>query len=152
MLPRFAQDDGVVCTIAAPFGAVILVSSALAYDPVCGTTPDDAGLPRCTRDEARQFVEVTERQGGSGLQCGGSHALEVPNPRCWNLAPLCRRHHPAKTHPDTLRWIGTDRLMFSTDYPHWDFDDPRYAFKVPLTAAEKAAIFAGNAVNFYGLN
>ncbi len=33
---------------------------------------------------------------------------------------------------DTLRWIGPDRLMFSTDYPHWDFDDPRFAFKVPL--------------------
>ena len=53
---------------------------------------------------------------------------------------------------DTMEWIGWDRILFASDYPHWDFDDPRYAFKVPLTAAEKAAIFAGNAVNFYGLN
>ncbi len=26
----------------------------------------------------------------------------------------------------TLEWIGIDRIMFSTDYPHWDQDDPRY--------------------------
>ena len=28
--------------------------------------------------------------------------------------------------------------MFSTDYPHWDQDDPRYAFKVPLTGSAEA--------------
>ena len=32
----------------------------------------------------------------------------------------------------TIEWIGPDRVMFSTDYPHWDQDDPRYAFKVAL--------------------
>jgi len=53
---------------------------------------------------------------------------------------------------DILRWIGTDRLMFSTDYPHWDFDDPRFAFKVPLNAAEKAQIFRDNAVSVYRLD
>ncbi|UIK07113.1 amidohydrolase family protein [Neorhizobium galegae] len=52
---------------------------------------------------------------------------------------------------DILRWIGTDRLMFSTDYPHWDFDDPRFAFKVPLTPAERSAIFRDNAVELFGL-
>jgi uncharacterized protein len=30
--------------------------------------------------------------------------------------------------------------MFSTDYPHWDFDHPEYAFKVPLEPAQKQAI------------
>src|SRR5690606_6295967 len=52
---------------------------------------------------------------------------------------------------DILRWIGTDKLMISTDYPHWDFDDPRYAFKVPLTPAERQAIFRDNAVELFGL-
>jgi predicted TIM-barrel fold metal-dependent hydrolase len=28
---------------------------------------------------------------------------------------------------DIIDWLGWDRLMFSSEYPHWDFDDPRYA-------------------------
>jgi len=53
---------------------------------------------------------------------------------------------------DTIRWIGADRLMFSTDYPHWDFDDPRYTFKVKLPEATERAIFAGNAKALYRLD
>jgi len=52
---------------------------------------------------------------------------------------------------DVLRWIGTDRLLFSTDYPHWDFDDPNRAFKVPLAPDVKQAIMRDNAVAVYGL-
>ncbi|MBI0535235.1 amidohydrolase [Roseomonas sp. KE2513] len=46
--------------------------------------------------------------------------------------------------------IGWDRLLFSTDYPHWDFDDPRYAFRAPLTGAQKDQLLFGNAQRFYG--
>ncbi len=28
--------------------------------------------------------------------------------------------------------------MFSTDYPHWDFDDPQHAFKFAMTEQQKA--------------
>jgi predicted TIM-barrel fold metal-dependent hydrolase len=52
---------------------------------------------------------------------------------------------------DIIGWIGWDRLMFSTDYPHWDFDDPKQAFKVKLTDAQKAMIFRDNAKAVYGL-
>jgi predicted TIM-barrel fold metal-dependent hydrolase len=49
-------------------------------------------------------------------------------------------------------WIGVERLMFSTDYPHWDYDDPRYALNhLGLSEAEKRKIFSGNAKGFYGL-
>ena len=51
----------------------------------------------------------------------------------------------------TCEWIGWDRIMFSTDYPHWDQDDPRYAFKAPLTEQQKRMVFRENALAFYGL-
>ena len=52
---------------------------------------------------------------------------------------------------DLIEWIGADRLMFSTDYPHWDFDDPRWALKVKLPEATQEAIFRGNAKALYCL-
>lgn len=52
---------------------------------------------------------------------------------------------------DTIRWIGADRLMFSTDYPHWDFDDPKTAFKVRLPIEQQNAIFRDNAKALFRL-
>ena len=49
----------------------------------------------------------------------------------------------------TFDWIGWDRILFATDYPHWDFDDPRHAFPCQLSEAEKHAIFRGNAEAVY---
>ncbi|MGI5126244.1 amidohydrolase family protein [Pseudonocardia sp. CA-107938] len=46
---------------------------------------------------------------------------------------------------------GTGRIMFSTDYPHWDFDDPDRALQVRLPDADRAAILGGNATALYGL-
>lgn len=41
-------------------------------------------------------------------------------------------------------------LMFSSDYPHWDFDSPKHAFpKLPPDLAER--IFFRNALELYGL-
>jgi hypothetical protein len=48
-----------------------------------------------------------------------------------------------------LEWIGFDRLVYSSDYPHWDYDDPRRAIKVALSDAEHHAIFRGNAEAIY---
>jgi predicted TIM-barrel fold metal-dependent hydrolase len=50
-----------------------------------------------------------------------------------------------------IEWIGVDRLLFSSDYPHWDYDDARFAFKTPLTDAERKKIFNSNARAVYGL-
>ena len=52
----------------------------------------------------------------------------------------------------TLEWIGVDRVMFSTDYPHWDQDDPRFAFKVALPEEWKRKIYRDNARALYGLD
>lgn len=50
---------------------------------------------------------------------------------------------------DLINWIGWDRLIFSSDYPHWDFDDPRYAFKVKMTDQQLSDILSGNAHKVY---
>ncbi|MEO3388463.1 amidohydrolase family protein [Mesorhizobium sp. CAU 1741] len=68
----------------------------------------------------------------------------------WFTTQPMEEPFPARNLRDTLNWIGTDRLMFSTDYPHWDFDDPAHAFKIPLEDEERQAIFSGNAARFYG--
>jgi predicted TIM-barrel fold metal-dependent hydrolase len=51
---------------------------------------------------------------------------------------------------DLFERIGWDRILFSTDYPHWDFDDPRKAFRAPLTEAQRQQLLFGNARKVYG--
>ncbi len=50
-----------------------------------------------------------------------------------------------------LEWADAGRiLMFATDYPHWDYDDPMYVFhRLPPPARER--ILCGNALELYGL-
>ncbi|MFC7397199.1 amidohydrolase family protein [Chelatococcus sp. GCM10030263] len=56
--------------------------------------------------------------------------------------------------PDHLRhvfdWIGWGKILFATDYPHWDFDDPKYAIKFAMSASEKQMFFRDNARIAYG--
>jgi predicted TIM-barrel fold metal-dependent hydrolase len=52
---------------------------------------------------------------------------------------------------DIIGWIGWDRVMFSSDYPHWDFDDPRQTFKFAMSEAQKAMVFRDNARTLYRL-
>ena len=42
-----------------------------------------------------------------------------------------------------------NRLMFSSDYPHWDFDAPAFAIPHSLSADAREAIFSGNALGCY---
>jgi len=41
-------------------------------------------------------------------------------------------------------------LMFASDYPHWDFDNPKMALP-PMPEEMKSRIFSDNAVELYGL-
>jgi uncharacterized protein len=58
-------------------------------------------------------------------------------------------------YPQHLRtifdWIGWDRVVYSSDYPHWDYDDPRLAIKIAMSEAERHAIFRHNAEQIYRL-
>lgn len=53
---------------------------------------------------------------------------------------------------DIIEWIGPDRLLFATDYPHWDMDDPRYVFKFPIEKEWQKRILSENARELYNLD
>ncbi|MBO0850873.1 MAG: amidohydrolase [Pseudonocardia sp.] len=50
---------------------------------------------------------------------------------------------------DLITEIGPETLMFSTDYPHWDFDNPHRAFQVRLPADLDQRIMYENARDCY---
>jgi predicted TIM-barrel fold metal-dependent hydrolase len=51
---------------------------------------------------------------------------------------------------DTLEWTGWDRILFASDYPHWDFDDPVTAIPSFLGAERRRMIYSDNARALYG--
>jgi predicted TIM-barrel fold metal-dependent hydrolase len=53
---------------------------------------------------------------------------------------------------EVMNWIGLDRILFSSDYPHWDFDDPFLALPPSLGDDERRRIYAGNARALYRLD
>jgi predicted TIM-barrel fold metal-dependent hydrolase len=44
-----------------------------------------------------------------------------------------------------------DRLLFATDYPHWDFDSPTQALPRGVPDEVRGQILAGTACELYGL-
>jgi len=58
-----------------------------------------------------------------------------------------RRRHLS----DTCDWIGWEKLIFATDYPHWDFDDPAEALPIRIGDDKRKALFRENARTVYGI-
>src|ERR1700730_6672100 len=50
---------------------------------------------------------------------------------------------------EIMEWIGWDKILFASDYPHWDFDDPFRALPPGLSEARRNEIYAGNARALY---
>jgi predicted TIM-barrel fold metal-dependent hydrolase len=49
-----------------------------------------------------------------------------------------------------IEWVESDELfLFSTDYPHWDFDSPYEALPLGIPVELKRKIFAENAASVY---
>ena len=69
----------------------------------------------------------------------------------WITTQPVEEPEPRKHLLDTIEWIGWDRLLFATDYPHWDFDDPARALPLPFTDAQHRQVFLDNARTVYGL-
>jgi predicted TIM-barrel fold metal-dependent hydrolase len=53
---------------------------------------------------------------------------------------------------DVMAWIGFDRLLYATDYPHWDFDDPAQALPRGLAPERLEMIRRNNARRLYRLD
>jgi uncharacterized protein len=86
---------------------------------------------------------------------------EVPHLRRWP-SEYIRQHVWVSTQPmeeprdrrqvlDMMEWIGWDRLLFASDYPHWDFDDPFRAFPAGLDPEHRRQILSTNARAVYRL-
>ena len=86
---------------------------------------------------------------------------EVPNLRrapseyfrhfWFTTQPMEEPERPEQFHAMVARLGLGDRLLFATDYPHWDFDAPDHSLPRGLTPEAKAAIFSGNARDLYRL-
>lgn len=51
--------------------------------------------------------------------------------------------------PHLFEEIGWDRMLYASDYPHWDYDDPKYAFKGNIPEDKKNMLFRENAKGLY---
>ena len=77
---------------------------------------------------------------------------EVIREHVWiTTQPMEEPTNPAHFHQLLAQLGMNDRLIFATDYPHWDFDAPDQAFPVKLDPALERAILTENARGFYRL-
>jgi hypothetical protein len=67
----------------------------------------------------------------------------------WFTTQPMEEPQPREHVLDTIEWIGWDRLLFASDYPHWDFDDPSQALPLPIGEAHRRQVFLGNARALY---
>jgi predicted TIM-barrel fold metal-dependent hydrolase len=67
----------------------------------------------------------------------------------WTTQPM-EEPEPRAHLRDTIEWIGWDRLLFATDYPHWDFDDPATCLPLQIEAGQRRRFFLDNARGVYG--
>lgn len=54
-----------------------------------------------------------------------------------------------KDLPGIFEEVGWDRLLYASDYPHWDYDDPKYAFKASMPDEQMQKLMRDNALGVY---
>jgi len=52
---------------------------------------------------------------------------------------------------EVIDWVGWDKLLFATDYPHWDYDEPSRVLPPGVSDANRDAFYLNNAQKLYGL-
>jgi predicted TIM-barrel fold metal-dependent hydrolase len=57
--------------------------------------------------------------------------------------------------PEVIRIMGTNRLFYASDWPHWDNEYPESLYhlweRTDLTEKQKKAILRDNALEMYGI-
>ncbi len=53
---------------------------------------------------------------------------------------------------EVMTWVGFDHIMFASDYPHWDFDDPLLALPPALDHERRSKVLSENARALYRLD
>jgi uncharacterized protein len=66
----------------------------------------------------------------------------------FSTQPMEEPEHP-RDIVDIIDWVGANRILFASDYPHWDYDDPLLAIPPSLGDARRRAIFSDNARALY---
>jgi predicted TIM-barrel fold metal-dependent hydrolase len=67
----------------------------------------------------------------------------------WFTTQPIEEPEPREHLLDTIEWMGWDRLLFATDYPHWDYDDPAHALPLRISEERRQQFFRGNAQAVY---
>ncbi len=65
--------------------------------------------------------------------------------------PIEEPHKPKYFNQLLEQYGNVDRLVFATDYPHWDWDSPDLAFPIILDPDVQQKIYFDNAAALYGL-
>jgi uncharacterized protein len=83
------------------------------------------------------------------------HLKRLPSEylRCnvWYSTQPIEEPEPRSQLAETFDWIGWDRILFASDYPHWDFDDPAHALPLKMTETQRRQVFLENAKSVYGV-
>jgi predicted TIM-barrel fold metal-dependent hydrolase len=69
----------------------------------------------------------------------------------WFSTQPIEEPEPRSQLAETFDWIGWDRILFASDYPHWDFDDPAHALPLKMTETQRRQVFLENAKGVYGV-
>jgi uncharacterized protein len=67
----------------------------------------------------------------------------------WFTTQPIEEPEPRAQLAEVFDWIGWDRVLFATDYPHWDYDDPAQALPMKMTEEQRRGIFRDNARKVY---
>jgi predicted TIM-barrel fold metal-dependent hydrolase len=70
----------------------------------------------------------------------------------WFTTQPIEEPEPRTQLAEVFDWIGWDRILFATDYPHWDFDDPAQALPFKMTEEQRRAVFLNNAKAVFGVS